>query len=239
MRDLIVQGDPARKNIIILGESTRIIDETPYRVLDVIVEYFYPVLDNDPTKLNKKTFLDDDTVFKTWGSTPPENPTPNLALHKLASTLRTEAWLNGQNIDFKVFNGTATSALQRACLGITDAGKVHAGNSSGQAKELPIMEYGSYVGTGTYGYGTSNSLTFNFEPRAVFVFPNINYSPLVGMFRNQTTVPAYFSQQYGSFFYLTVTWGTNTVSWTTTGNSAGPGVQLNTTNATYYYLALA
>lgn len=82
MRDLIIQGDPSRKVLTILGETTRVVDGVTYPALDAIMEYFYSALDNNPTPNNKANLLTDETAKKLGIDI--DAATVNLALEALA-----------------------------------------------------------------------------------------------------------------------------------------------------------
>lgn len=90
------------------------------------------------------------------------------------------------------------------------------------------IETGSYVGTGAYGSGTQNTLTFSGKPTAVFVTGDRSFWALYG----NTTA----SVEYGSGGNLiSVTWTENSISWYHDTNAY---TQMNVSGATYYYMAL-
>lgn len=63
----------------------------------------------------------------------------------------------------------------------------------GQLGNKVIIETGSYVGTGTYGSSNPNSLTFDFEPKIVFLY--MGYNELLGSNTMSffTSVQSYYS----------------------------------------------
>ena len=96
------------------------------------------------------------------------------------------------------------------------------------AVDVPKIETGSYVGTGTYGADNPNSLTFGFDPIFLFVGDNSNSwnSYIDGM-----KYGFYASSNYSNKFTKSAT----TVSWYNTSSDA---YQLNSSGTTYYYIAL-
>jgi hypothetical protein len=94
--------------------------------------------------------------------------------------------------------------------------------------------YGSYVGTGTYGSANPTSITFDFQPDIVFITPVTSSSSYTNVWfiRPSTTADFYYSGL--SDYKQTITWNGNTLSFYITKSAAG---QLNTSGATYYYIA--
>lgn len=101
---------------------------------------------------------------------------------------------------------------------------------------------GSYTGTGTYGVGNQNSLTFDFTPIALIVYDTTsgfyglcpigtNYGWYSSMFWSVGQTASVVNQ-YG----CNISSGGNTVSWYTIGNSAV--YQLNVSGHTYNYIAI-
>jgi len=104
---------------------------------------------------------------------------------------------------------------------------------------------GSYVGTGTYGSGNPNTLTFTFTPKfmiilvtggvssedagvenPVFINPSTSYS---GMKFNP-------GQNVGENVSTgSVSWGSDSITWY---SASGASRQCNTSGYTYYYLAI-
>ena len=94
------------------------------------------------TPLNKNTLLSDETISR-FGLT--EDATPDDALRFLnARRTEFESEITGRQVDFE-----------------------------DEIKEIvstaPQTFVGSYVGTGTYGEGNANTLTFSFLPKIVFI----------------------------------------------------------------------
>jgi hypothetical protein len=87
------------------------------------------------------------------------------------------------------------------------------------------IELGTYVGKGTTGMSNKNTLTFERLPVALFLAAGSTYTYI--LVRGKTL------SRCGSN-PLTVTWGTDSVSWY--GNSAE--TQCNESGTTYYYIAL-
>lgn len=101
------------------------------------------------------------------------------------------------------------------------------------------IETGSYVGTGTYGSGNPNTLTFRFEPKFVHIQAgNIGNEDNSGFkFAFFVLGTKGFSIGPGSaneLYNLNAKFDGNTLSWYL-GNAAQ---QLNTKNANYFFIAL-
>lgn len=101
------------------------------------------------------------------------------------------------------------------------------------------IETGSYVGTGTYGSGNPNTLTFRFEPKFVHIQAgNIGKEDSSGFkFAFFVLGTKGFSIGPGSaneLYNLNAKFDGNTLSWYL-GNAAQ---QLNTKNANYFFIAL-
>ena len=101
------------------------------------------------------------------------------------------------------------------------------------------IETGSYVGTGTYGSGNPNTLTFRFEPKFVHIQAgNIGKEDSSGFkFAFFVLGTKGFSIGPGSaneLYNLNAKFDGNTLSWYL-GNAAQ---QLNTKSANYFFIAL-
>ena len=94
---------------------------------------------------------------------------------------------------------------------------------------------GSYVGTGTYGTGSRTSLTFDFVPKLLIVQRTSIGSAATASFSGGGNYGrrGSGSMAYADMGYVTVSG--KTVSWY---NTSGAERQMNTSNATYYYIAL-
>lgn len=93
------------------------------------------------------------------------------------------------------------------------------------------IETGSYVGTGTYGEGNPNSLTFEFVPTLVMVYdassPNIKTELINGN-------PVATSTQSGASNGVAI-WSDKTVEWY---NNRSEGYQMNYAGSEYIYIAI-
>ena len=89
---------------------------------------------------------------------------------------------------------------------------------------------GSYKGTGGYGSGNRNTLTFDGTPIVVIVAGSRGFTALRG-----ATGTSCLGAEGGEPFALYLTWGTNSLSWYANNNAYS---QCNTTNETYHYCAL-
>ena len=117
------------------------------------------------------------------------------------------------------------------------------------AREAPKVATGSYVGTGTYGSGNPNSLTFKFTPKLLFVAgvfgrPNTTGNGTMTII-TATETEAYSNVQYREDSATSVTYRFegNTVTWWSTqgsfsSTSQNGAQQGNKAGVTYYYLAL-
>ena len=120
---------------------------------------------------------------------------------------------------------------------------LHAGNA--QTLGFPKIAIGSYVGTGTFSLSNPNSLTFDFEPKIVFIVSDgaNAFWPGVAMIRGQgySTGFGTMGGSTGSEQDLTITWSGNTVTWYTSVNMSGgfdQYAQMNTSGKTFRYVAL-
>lgn len=107
------------------------------------------------------------------------------------------------------------------------------------------IQNGSYTGTGTSGESGKNTLTFDFQPKLVFITCgygtncNIQLNPLI--FGSPKVYGDYQTGTYQQqMFDLNVEWGENSVSWYSTETDSYMPVkkQHNETIATYYWVAI-
>lgn len=111
------------------------------------------------------------------------------------------------------------------------------------AKGAANIEYGSYVGTGTYGKSAPNILTSAFPPKLVVISNKTkNEAPLIMVVgcshalshwyvEDHTTGAARY--RYNTPYYVRITWTGNTVSWSSKEDAT---VQKNTNGDEYVYL---
>ena len=100
---------------------------------------------------------------------------------------------------------------------------------------------GSYVGTGTYGSGNKNSLTFDSPPKMLIItspgstFANNirSYDLLLYIFGFDGLAPSTFTNKSDGFYMVTISGSGNTVSWYSTGSAE---YQLNKSGVTYDYI---
>ena len=88
---------------------------------------------------------------------------------------------------------------------------------------------GTYQGTGKYGSGNKNTLSFEGSPFLVIVAGSRGFTALRG-----ATGTSSFGSGGGEPFALNLTWGTKSLTWYA-GNNAN--MQCNNSNETYYYCA--
>ena len=111
------------------------------------------------------------------------------------------------------------------------------------AKEAGVkIVTGSYVGTGSYGQSNSNSLTFQVDPKLVIIraqqrsYDSDNMAIFIKPVLSSTSISR-MQKAAGQVLGATIpcTWDKNTLTWYSTANQ---DEQLNSRNATYYYLVI-
>lgn len=137
----------------------------------------------------------------------------------------------------KVKYGLSTDAVPDDVLGLIP--NLIAGRSQ--------IAIGSYTGTGTVGSDNKNSLTFDFEPKIVFI--TAEGCPVTTLVKGQAVSPSWVNiPPLGGF--ITVDFYGKNVTWYIHGTGAWTGSsvsglggdsathQLNTAGQTYYYVAI-
>lgn len=100
-----------------------------------------------------------------------------------------------------------------------------------EAKQAGVkIATGSYVGTGTYGADNPCSLTFDFEPKLLFIQNNAEST---NPFSCWIVSGTYKTEQDGYTVYFT--WNNNVVIWYAINNATA---QLNGNGLTYLYVAI-
>lgn len=97
---------------------------------------------------------------------------------------------------------------------------------------------GSYVGTGKYGKSNPNTLTFDFEPKAVFIFgtkASNDAGTSMMYFWGDSSFTLIYASYSGALPSGTVSVSGNTMSWYDTSQTY---YQCNQSNRTYNYIAL-
>ena len=108
----------------------------------------------------------------------------------------------------------------------------------------PKIAVGSYVGTGTWGAGSPNSLTFDFVPKLIAISgPIYYYRKSVTQVFVYGATEAYLSyyDETGVAQVQSITgWGTNTISWysNTDQEERGTYFQMNAAGKEYHYVAI-
>lgn len=96
------------------------------------------------------------------------------------------------------------------------------------------LEYGSYIGTGRYGSGGQNRITFNrIDPKIVFVTRSENVGASAMFIKGSSAGHIFFTSE---IYVPMCTFGTKTLSWYLQSKDAN--YQLNQSGATYYYLGI-
>lgn len=107
---------------------------------------------------------------------------------------------------------------------------------------MPQIETGTYIGTGTYGSGNPNTLTFGFPPKLVIVSRDGHsqgYLSTAGVIILHYGMPSYndrIAHSYTTSNDVVITWNGNSVSWYNPG-ATSDGFQMNNLNTVYYYTA--
>ena len=95
------------------------------------------------------------------------------------------------------------------------------------------IAYGSYVGTGQYGAANPNTLTFDFEPKAMFILGTPN--PSIALFMRGC---ARYWNTGIVISSLGTEWSGNTIRWYSTSSNQGAENQMNISGMTYNYVAI-
>ena len=96
---------------------------------------------------------------------------------------------------------------------------------------------GSYVGTAKYGSRNPNTLTFDFEPKYLFISGNLKDSggsAELSLIRGQTLTSSRYAERHTN---IDVSWNGKTVTWYSI-NGQGSEDQLNYSNTTYRWVAI-
>lgn len=108
----------------------------------------------------------------------------------------------------------------------------------------PGIEIGSYMGTGTYGQSSPNSLTFGFVPRLVFIsgVNDDSYAQFYcGSLSSSVSLYGYlctFNGTFGVDVSYQAKLEEKILTWYCTSVSSGEKRQLNSLNTKYYYIAI-
>lgn len=100
-----------------------------------------------------------------------------------------------------------------------------------------IVNYGKYKGTGTYGSGNPNTLTFSRMPKGVIIVPSgSGYGVLGAIFIQGDPQPRGMTALSATSGYLNLncTWNPNSISWYSTDDSEK---QLNDSDTIYYWMS--
>lgn len=234
--------------------STKILSNgaTRYGVYDEtgnLLRYEYIKLEDEPTvegDLFSKVNMLPDSIPALLGLKM-ANPQVKDALNVLANIGNVHVWERVQTYADPytpaIPAGTTTDYLTSTDRNAYTDGTVdnttitYLGQLGGGAR----IEVGSYVGTGTYGSGNKNTLTFkNKRPKKVTVVPKThsNNSQIVsGSFPFVNGAKSAVARLYlGSYSSRNVnlSWSDDSVSWYSTESAA---VQLNENSSTYFYVA--
>ena len=104
-------------------------------------------------------------------------------------------------------------------------------SAMGSGGNTARISCGSYVGTGTYGAGNPNTLTFGFRPLLIILGdPEYSQYSTVVCMRGRVTQPG-----PNSGYRINFTWGDTSVSWY---NTVSAQQQANSDGITYHYVAI-
>ena len=104
----------------------------------------------------------------------------------------------------------------------------------GKLPAPPNLKFGTYVGTGTYGSGSQNSLTFDFYPDLVIISSEMSGAQVAWPLLVVRTNPSAFELGEGAYT-CKVSWTGKTLKWYSTVNA---GRQMNYEGRKYYYVAI-
>lgn len=142
---------------------------------------------------------------------------------------------NGYYVNCGGFIGITSSSMTSSDeLYVNSGGVIVDGQTIAGAVQI---ETGSYVGTGLWGAGNKNTLTFNFQPQILFV-QGLNSSPDVAIISPQLSQSIMITSSSGttqSARSVYVSLSGTTISWY---HTSSPDYQLNGSNQTYYYTAI-
>ena len=98
-----------------------------------------------------------------------------------------------------------------------------------------LIESGSYVGTGKWGKGNPNSLSFSGKPEIVFIF-GYGRGENGTVFKCVSIINGMYEMDLtNGFSFSSITWGEKSVSWYATASSNGGPYQANERGKTYLY----
>ena len=101
--------------------------------------------------------------------------------------------------------------------------------SLGSGGSTARIAYGSYTGTGTYGAGNPNTLTFDFRPMLIILCdPQYSRNSTVVCMRGRTDQP-------GPADPIVISWGNTSVSWYNNSSAEDQG---NSNGITYPYVVI-
>ena len=109
---------------------------------------------------------------------------------------------------------------------------------------VPKIAVGSYVGTGTWGADSPNSLTFDFVPKLIAISGPIHYYrksvTQVFVYGAAEAYLSYYDETGDAQVHSITGWGTNTISWYTqySQEERGTYFQMNAAGKEYHYVAI-
>lgn len=146
------------------------------------------------------------------------------------------AWTNSNNSNIKHIISTVTQTPIDPVTsydsdaypngGFSADGSIYYSNRSQvAAAKIPMVQSGTYIGTGKYGQSNPNSITFDKKPKFVFVGAPTEAQSFVLLQGAVGNVGAN---------YVYASWNDKTLSWY--GSSAAAQCNTKDTNYTYYYI---
>ena len=145
----------------------------------------------------------------------------------------------------KVENGINKNTIQASKYQpVTGYAAIPAGTTIeylGKLGDKARVQFGSYVGTGTFGVSNPNTLNLSFTPRFLLVMTGdgyLNYANFA-LFVYGTTYGISVGPSSGNKeIPLTMVWGKNSVSWSCNDTSYGQVGQMNNSGTKYRYVAI-
>lgn len=142
-----------------------------------------------------------------------------------------------KNITMKQFNGTDYDTLYPKTIASQIPDVYSKSYIDSILKDKVRIQTGSYVGTGTYGADNPCTLTFDFTPKYVHIYPHLQFTTIcygVFYYSPQKMFCGDNSSNYMQAIDLSVSVNGNTISWYSDGYNS----QLNNSSGTYYYVAI-
>lgn len=182
---------------------------------------------------NKIIYLPSDTIITQTTDTG-----TSYSVNMRSSNGWTSRWNFKKDVIFDTILGYVNSPNPDAYPPAVSDGYIY--NPLGQLGDKVRIATGSYTGTGTYGKSHPNSLTFEFEPKIIYIkgTNDINTFPRGGFIWVNPSIDGIGDygggSSSGAWGHSIITWG-KTVTWYSDGNAI---YQVNIKDKSYTYFAL-